>query len=268
MKTAPPSPQAQAHPASASLHHEQLSSWMDGDLPVETARFLERRLEHDSELAGCQQRWSMIGEVLRGGLPTVAPLSFADRVALAVGTSVPTVESVVRPRQPWAWAAGGALAASALLLALLPSFPSIIPIGERAAPVDLQVVSEPSPTPPVLPDASGLPTQHEQKPGAVSSSRVRTSARAAPAHAAVPARVPMTVIAAAVAPPPSSPFALPDAASTSLPDVAAEARPWPRSSLQADQRFAAGLSLDGNGTPFAPDEAARRLQWSSDAPSH
>lgn len=44
---------------------EQLSAWMDGELPDEQARFLERRLEHDPQLRATWERWLQAGACLR-----------------------------------------------------------------------------------------------------------------------------------------------------------------------------------------------------------
>ena len=47
-------------------HREQLSALVDGELGADEARFLLRRMEHDPELAGCQERWQLLGDVMRG----------------------------------------------------------------------------------------------------------------------------------------------------------------------------------------------------------
>ena len=39
------------HPTRDDALREQLSAWMDGELPADEARFLERRLSHDPVLA-------------------------------------------------------------------------------------------------------------------------------------------------------------------------------------------------------------------------
>ncbi|KKD57016.1 hypothetical protein VM57_14525 [Stenotrophomonas maltophilia] len=46
-------------------HREQLSALVDGELGADEARFLLRRMEHDPELAGCQERWQLLGDVIR-----------------------------------------------------------------------------------------------------------------------------------------------------------------------------------------------------------
>lgn len=44
----------------------QLSQLIDSELPMDEARFLLRRLQHNEELANCQERWQLYGDVLRG----------------------------------------------------------------------------------------------------------------------------------------------------------------------------------------------------------
>ena len=54
------------HPAALDQTlREQLSAWMDGELPDEQARFLERRLEHDPQLRATWERWLQAGACLR-----------------------------------------------------------------------------------------------------------------------------------------------------------------------------------------------------------
>ncbi|PSD16606.1 anti-sigma factor, partial [Stenotrophomonas maltophilia] len=54
-------------------HREQLSALVDGELGADEARFLLRRMEHDPELAGCQERWQLLGDVMRGQASALAP---------------------------------------------------------------------------------------------------------------------------------------------------------------------------------------------------
>ncbi len=57
-------------------HREQLSALVDGELGADEARFLLRRMEHDPELAGCQERWQLLGDVMRGHASALAPAGF------------------------------------------------------------------------------------------------------------------------------------------------------------------------------------------------
>ena len=96
-------------------YQQQLSAWMDGDLPSDEARFLLRRLQHDDELASRLGRWQLCGDVLRGQAQAPAPAGFAERVAAAVNAEPSLLAaSATAPRarsnlRVWG---GGALAAS------------------------------------------------------------------------------------------------------------------------------------------------------------
>ncbi|HBZ47369.1 MAG TPA: anti-sigma factor, partial [Stenotrophomonas sp.] len=72
-------------------HRQQLSALVDGELPLEEARFLLRRLEHDEDLSRCQERWQLLGDVLRGQACAPAPQGFADRIQAAVAAEPVTV---------------------------------------------------------------------------------------------------------------------------------------------------------------------------------
>ena len=101
-------------------YQQQLSAWMDGDLPSDEARFLLRRLQHDDELASRLGRWQLCGDVLRGQAQAPAPAGFAERVAAAVNAEPSLLAaSATAPRarsnlRVWG---GGALAASVAAIA-------------------------------------------------------------------------------------------------------------------------------------------------------
>ncbi len=102
-------------------YFQQLSALMDGDLPPDQARFLLRRMEHDTELTGCWERWQLCGDALRGQAQAPAPAGFADRIALAIAAepagSAANATSL-RTRSNLAKWGGGALAASVAAIAL------------------------------------------------------------------------------------------------------------------------------------------------------
>jgi negative regulator of sigma E activity len=102
-------------------YFQQLSALMDGDLPPDQARFLLRRMEHDTELTGCWERWQLCGDALRGRAQAPAPAGFADRVAAAVAAgSLHSSANAVSPRIRGSLARWGgvALAASVAAIAL------------------------------------------------------------------------------------------------------------------------------------------------------
>lgn len=102
-------------------YFQQLSALMDGDLPPDQARFLLRRMEHDTELTGCWERWQLCGDALRGQAQAPAPAGFADRVSAAIAAeSLHSAANAALPRvrsnlAKWG---GGALAASVAAIAL------------------------------------------------------------------------------------------------------------------------------------------------------
>lgn len=102
-------------------YFQQLSALMDGDLAPDQARFLLRRLEHDTELTGCWERWQLCGDVLRGQAQAPAPAGFADRIASAIAAEAaqPTANAnAQRNRGLLVRWGGGALAASVAAIAL------------------------------------------------------------------------------------------------------------------------------------------------------
>ena len=59
---------------------EQLSAWMDGELPEEEVPLLLRRLEEDRDLRLRLQRYQLVRDALKGGLPEMINYQMADRV--------------------------------------------------------------------------------------------------------------------------------------------------------------------------------------------
>jgi len=125
-------------------HRQQLSAMLDGELSPDEAKFMLRRLQHDSDLADCWERWQVCGDMLRGQRNTLLPNDFAQRVALAVaggdGASMQAVaqERVARPRFA-RWGGGAAIAASVALLAVFASRqlpePGALPDEAASAPL-------------------------------------------------------------------------------------------------------------------------------------
>lgn len=65
-----------------------------------------RRLAHDEELAGCQERWQLCGDVLRGAASAPAPLDFTAKVRAAVAEEpAPAAAPAARPAARWRWGA-------------------------------------------------------------------------------------------------------------------------------------------------------------------
>src|SRR5690606_20721604 len=102
-------------------HRQQLSAMLDGELSPDEARFMLRRLQHDTVLAAYWERWQVCGDVLRGQRNDLLPPDFARRVAHALaGDAADEAEQPLRRPGPrlGRWGGGAAIAASVALLAV------------------------------------------------------------------------------------------------------------------------------------------------------
>jgi hypothetical protein len=121
---------------------EQLSAFMDGELPEAEARFLLRRLEHDPALRTTWERMQLASQCLRGQPARLLDAGFADRVATGLAQARPG--AVRRPLLRWAMAAS--IAALALIAGprLLPQHATPEPtISEVPAPAAEHLVPTP-----------------------------------------------------------------------------------------------------------------------------
>lgn len=146
-------------------HRQQLSAMLDGELSPDEARFMLRRLQHDTVLAACWERWQVCGDVLRGQRNDLLPPDFAQRVAQAVAGDAgeggrDASVRLVRPRIA-RWGGGAAIAASVALLAVFASRQLPVPgqspaTGERTPLVaELAAPTAPEPAPPVARQPAG-----------------------------------------------------------------------------------------------------------------
>jgi len=103
---------------------EQLSTFLDGELPDQETALLLKRLERDDELRGALSRYSLIGAVLRNDGAVPAARQVAARVSAAIARepllgrvriSLPDRESVLRSVTGLAVAAGVAFGAVMLV---------------------------------------------------------------------------------------------------------------------------------------------------------
>jgi sigma-E factor negative regulatory protein RseA len=151
---------------------ENLSAGMDGELSGEQLRFLLRRLDHDASLQHAWSRYHVLGDGLRRQLPPLASAGFAERVMLALEREASAVAPVGRSH--WLrWSAGGAIAASVAVAALMlgqpvgtpePGFTRASAAAPAAnAPVDVasaDALSAPAAVPPWLSgNSAGLMSQ-------------------------------------------------------------------------------------------------------------
>jgi sigma-E factor negative regulatory protein RseA len=131
-----------------SNNPEQLSAGMDGELGTEELRFLLRRLDHDASLQVRWSRFHVASASLRGELPALASSAFADRVMQAIAAEAAAVAPRERRSNWLKFSAGGAIAASVAVVALMASRPA----GHSAVDAPLAApsvakVSEPAPSP-------------------------------------------------------------------------------------------------------------------------
>ncbi|MDQ0007854.1 sigma-E factor negative regulatory protein RseA [Luteibacter jiangsuensis] len=115
----------------SEANREILSAGMDGELSREEIRFLLRRLEADPVLADTWARFHVARDGLRKQGAPLASGDFASRVMAAIEAEPSTVAA---PRRRWLqWSAGGAIAASVAVAALMISQPA----GNRPGTADI-----------------------------------------------------------------------------------------------------------------------------------
>jgi sigma-E factor negative regulatory protein RseA len=109
--------------------HEQISAFLDGELPAAESELLLKRLQRDAHLRNAVGRYSLIGEALRSTEAGGPTRDFAERVSRAI-------EQEAAPGKGWrpvaSWlkpVAGGAIAAGVAAVAL---------VSLRIAPVATQ----------------------------------------------------------------------------------------------------------------------------------
>ena len=109
---------------------EQLSAFMDGELPRDESRFLLRRAEGDDALAGRWTRYHIARHVLRRQPVLAIRADFSS--AILAELDAETVQETARTQ--WLrWGSGGAIAAAVAVAALMVTKPSTEP--EVAAPL-------------------------------------------------------------------------------------------------------------------------------------
>ena len=266
----------------------QLSALIDGELPLDEARFLLRRLDHDADLRGCWVRWQLCGDVLGGRVGAYARDGLSTRVAAAVAAeSTPARAPVAGDRRWWRLGGGAALAASAAMIALFLSrqSPDVrVPTGMPA-----QVASNPSPSviqPPVTPAAQPPAPTAPRRAAEVASAlavadapRRLTTRRSRGQSQRAALRSPVRGVEAPVALAAATPFGTPATAVDpfSGQHLKLANRPWPRALLPGASGNGAFTVDYGNRTdartfsPFVPRPPSRSLppaeNTDSDAPA-
>lgn len=97
---------------------EQISALADNELPESEHALLVRRFAAEKHLCVCWERYHLIGEAMRKGLPNVDTRGFADRIMLALGQQ-PAEQSRRAPRVSFGRAVAGiAVAVGVAVIAL------------------------------------------------------------------------------------------------------------------------------------------------------
>lgn len=259
-------------------YRRQLSALVDGELGSDQARFLLRRLQHDPELQACQERWSLLGDVMRGQAVAPAPADFAARVCAAVAES-PAPDAAPRreARGGWrAWGGGAALAASVAVVALFMGRQTLDNVSPAAEAPTTVIASEatlavPAPGPAPAPaEAALVAAAPAVALAAASRSQDASARRASATRTQQAARVSQRAEAPLRAVARQAPLTPTVPAGTQrdllFGDVGhLQARPWPRAALapsMSGNALNASLSSTGAGFyPFEPrlqDDAAER----------
>jgi sigma-E factor negative regulatory protein RseA len=83
---------------------EQVSAFLDGELPNSETELLLKRLARDGELRESFGRYALIGEAVRGGTLSLMTRGFAGRVNLAIdGETIPANGHIPQSRAPRWW---------------------------------------------------------------------------------------------------------------------------------------------------------------------
>jgi sigma-E factor negative regulatory protein RseA len=102
---------------------EQISAFLDGELPASETELLLKRLTRDVELRERFGRYALIGEALRGATHTHLTRGFTGRVNAAIdgepGLAAPAPGQPLRAPHWWRPLAGVAVAASVAVVAVI-----------------------------------------------------------------------------------------------------------------------------------------------------
>jgi sigma-E factor negative regulatory protein RseA len=119
---------------------EQVSAFLDGELPNTETELLLKRLTRDGELRESFGRYALIGEALRGAGSHILTRGFASRVNLAIDgepVQVPAHAHHARASRWWRPLAGVTVAAGVATVA-------IVALQQRAISPGLRVASAPT----------------------------------------------------------------------------------------------------------------------------
>jgi sigma-E factor negative regulatory protein RseA len=124
---------------------EQVSAFLDGELPDTETELLLKRLTRDGELRESFGRYALIGEALRGAGSQILTRGFASRVNLAIDgepVQAPTHAQPARASRWWRPLAGVTVAAGVAAVAIVAlQQRAISPTVTGASPITAQNVT-------------------------------------------------------------------------------------------------------------------------------
>ena len=123
---------------------EQVSAFLDGELPDTETELLLKRLTRDGELRESFGRFALIGEALRGSGSQILTRGFASRVNLAIDgepVHVPALATPPRASRWWRPLAGVTVAAGVAAVAIVALQQRAISPRSGASPVTAQNVA-------------------------------------------------------------------------------------------------------------------------------
>jgi sigma-E factor negative regulatory protein RseA len=124
---------------------EQVSAFLDGELPNSETELLLKRLTRDGELRESFGRYALIGEAIRGTSRGLLTKGFSGRVNLAIdGELIPVDEHIAQARGPrwWRPLAGAAVAAGVAAVAVVAlQQRAVAPTLRSGAPLTAQVAT-------------------------------------------------------------------------------------------------------------------------------
>ncbi|HJS22249.1 MAG TPA: sigma-E factor negative regulatory protein [Steroidobacteraceae bacterium] len=150
---------------------DQLSAFIDGELPKHEIELLFKRLDGNPELRATLARYTVIGETLRTRSAEGPSRTFAERVRAAVRESGPLVggsASTTRVQQ-WRWlrpVAGMAVAATVAAVAILGLQRMQDPLIDQAPQVAASVTAQPVALDEPSADSPAYPAYVVPTPGA------------------------------------------------------------------------------------------------------
>jgi sigma-E factor negative regulatory protein RseA len=139
---------------------EQVSAFLDGELPNTETELLLKRLTRDAELRESFGRYALIGEVLRGSSHPHLSRNFAARVTAALdGDATPVGVAPPRLHAPRWWKpfAGAALVAGVAAVAVVALQQRAVGPGRTLSAANQPAVAPASA--PLAPAANGEPSQ-------------------------------------------------------------------------------------------------------------